>query len=288
MQNQPTPFPSIIGRYQVERELGHGAMGTVYLAYDPYVKRPVAIKLLTQKRALEEEALRRFQREAEIVANLGHPCIVMVYDYGQYEKQPYIIMQYMAGGALVEKLTPRPLSLMELSPIIDRVAQALDTAHRHGIVHRDLKPGNILFDQVGKAYLADFGIAKIRDDLAQSDTGNVVLGTPEYMSPEQVRGQQGLDGRSDVYALGIACFQALTKQLPFRGSTPIATAIAHIMEPIPSLHKHRPDLPLEIDKFIRKALAKQPAERYQTAGELAQNLRFIAEGRGYHLKLVDL
>lgn len=280
--------PTQIGRYKINDSLGHGAMGHVYLAYDPFVKRQVAIKLLPQTRIIDSELLARFQREAEIVANLQHACIVSVYDFGEYEGQPYIVMHYMAGGSLKERVEAGPLSLNETAPIIERVAEALDIAHEKKIVHRDIKPGNILFDQLGQAYLADFGIAKIQADFAQQLTANLVLGTPEYMSPEQVRDQVVLDGRSDVYGLGIVVFQMLTGEFPFRTNTPMGTAVAHLMDPIPNICDIRKDLPAEADWLIKKVLAKDPDKRFQTAGEFARSLRLVADGRGYHLRIAGL
>lgn len=280
--------PTKIGRYEIRDSLGRGAMGNVYLGYDPFVKRQVAIKLLPHTRLMDDDSLARFQREAEIVANLQHACIVSVYDFGEHEQQPYIVMHYMAGGSLKERVEESVLSLNETAPIIERVAQALDIAHEKGIIHRDIKPGNILFDQIGQAYLADFGIAKIQADFAQQLTANLVLGTPEYMSPEQVRDQTELDGRSDIYGLGIVVFQMLSGTFPFRATTPMGTAVAHLMDPIPDICNIRKDLPAEADWLMKKVLAKEPDKRFQTAGEFAKSLRLVADGRGYHLRIAGL
>lgn len=288
MKQDKTEQPNKIGRYQVLDTLGKGAMGHVYLGYDPNMKRQVAIKLLSYQQTFDGDALARFQREAEIVANLEHASIVPVYDSGEHERQPYIVMQYMGGGALKERIEEQKMSLEEMADIVDRVALGLDVAHKQGVIHRDLKPANILFDERGNAYLADFGIAKLRADFAQQLTGNVVLGTPEFMSPEQVRGTADLDGRSDVYALGIMLFYALTRVLPFRAHTPMGTAIAHLMDPIPKILSHRADLPEEMNGLMVKALAKKVEERYQAAGDLARSLRLVADGRGYLLRIADL
>lgn len=277
-----------IGRYEITRQIGQGGMSIVYLAHDPLVKRHVAIKLLSRQRVTDEDALSRFQREAEIVASLQHNCIVPVFDFGHYEQRPYMVMQYMGGGSLADKINTMPLNLPALAPIMRRVAQALDMAHRQHIIHRDLKPANVLFDDQGQSYLADFGVAKIRAGFAQQLTGNLVLGTPEYMSPEQVRGQQSLDGRSDVYGLGVVFFQALTGQYPFRATTPMGTAVAHIMDDIPHIVAARPDLPPETDLIITKVLAKNRDNRYQTAQAFAEEVQLLADGRGYHLRLNDL
>lgn len=277
-----------IGRYEIKHQIGHGGMSIVYLAHDPLVKRDVAIKLLSRQRVLDDDALTRFQQEAEIVARLQHNCIVPVFDYGHYDQRPYMVMQYMAGGSLADQLTAEPLDLPALASIMSRVAIALDTAHERHIIHRDLKPANVLFDEQGQSYLADFGVAKIRADFAQQLTGNLVLGTPEYMSPEQVRGQHSIDGRSDVYGLGVVFFQALTGQYPFRASTPMGTAVAHIMDPIPRILDTRPDLPPETDLLVTNVLAKDRDKRYQTARAFAAEVQLVADGRGYHLRLTDL
>ncbi len=285
---QEQPDISHIGRYEIVRQIGHGGMSIVYLAHDPLVKRHVAIKLLSRQRVTDDDALSRFQREAEIVASLQHNCIVPVFDFGHYDHRPYMVMQYMAGGSLADKLTQEPLVLVALAPIMRRVADALDMAHQRHIIHRDLKPANVLFDKLGQSYLADFGVAKIRAGFAQQLTGNLVLGTPEYMSPEQVRGQQSLDGRSDVYGLGVVFFQALTGQYPFRTATPMGTAVAHIMDPIPSVLAIRPNLPPETDLIVNKVLAKDREKRYQTPQAFAEEVQLLADGRGYHLRLNDL
>lgn len=277
-----------IGRYEIQEEIGKGAMGHVYAAHDPFVKRKVAIKLLPRAVVMDNDVLIRFQREAEIVANLQHACIVSVYDFGEHENQPYIVMHYMAGGALKERLEDAVLSLNDAAAIIERVAEGLDVAHGQGIIHRDIKPGNILFDQAGQAFLADFGIAKIQEDYAQQLTVNMVLGTPEYMSPEQVRGQEHLDGRSDVYGLGVVTFQMLTGRYPFRANTPMGTAVSHLMDPIPNICIMREELPAESDWLMKKVLAKEPEKRFQTAGEFARSLRLVADGRGYHLRIAGM
>ena len=276
---------SKIGRYEVEDELGRGGMATVYLARDPYMKRQVAVKVLAYKLTSDSLFQEHFQREAEMIAALEHPCIVPIFDFGQHGDQPYIVMRYMAGGSLQERLAKERLKLHELSQIVGRVAEGLDAAHAQGIIHRDVKPHNILFDTSGKAFLSDFGIAKA---LYQSTgmTEPSFVGTPQYMSPEQVRDDK-LDGRSDVYALGVVLYCALAGQLPYEKGTPMATAVAHITEPVPNILDIRPDLPSTWAEIISKALAKAPADRYATAGDLARDVREVASGRWYLRKLVD-
>ena len=267
-----------IGRYEIERELGKGGMAVVYLARDPYMKRPVAVKVLPRQFTFDEQFRTRFQREAEIIAALEHPYIVPVHDYGEHEEQPFIVMRYMPGGSLLDRMARGPLGLTEISRIVSRVAEALDEAHARHIVHRDLKPGNILFDARGDAFLSDFGIAKMAEGTSTL-SGTGIMGTPAYMSPEQARGVKTLDGRSDVYALGILVFQLLTDRLPFEADTPMGLAVAHITEPVPSILALKPDLPPLCARLITRALAKHPDDRYPTAGELARDMKLLARGQ---------
>ncbi len=274
-----------IGRYEIERELGRGGMGVVYLARDPAMKRQVAIKVLPRQFTFDDQFRKRFQREAEIIATLEHPYIVPIYDIGEESEQPYLVVRYMPGGTLLERLTARTMDLSRLTRIISRVAEALDEAHLRHIIHRDLKPANILFDAREEAYLSDFGIAKVSESGAFTGTG--VLGTPEYMSPEQARGLKELDGRSDIYSLGVVIFEALTARLPYEADTPMGAAVAHITEPVPSILKIRPDLPPACEAIIQWAMAKNPNDRYATAGELAQALKKVVETPDAALSEVD-
>jgi serine/threonine-protein kinase len=261
-----------IGRYEVIEELGQGGMAIVYLARDPYMKRQVAVKVLPRQFTFDPQFRTRFQREAEVIATLEHPSIVPVYDFGDHEDQPFIVMRYMSGGTLADRLNQGPLPISEVATLFERIGSAVDYAHSSGVIHRDIKPGNILFDSRGETSLSDFGIAKIAESTA-AFTGTGIIGTPAYMSPEQAQGEKNLDGRCDVYSLGVVLFQALSGQLPFKADTPMGVAIAHISQPVPSLLGVRPDLPPAFEAVIRKALEKDPAKRYQTASELAQAIK---------------
>ncbi len=270
-------LPRFIGRYEIKSELGRGGMAMVYFAYDPRFKRDVAIKVLPHEFLHDSDFRARFEREAEIIASLEHPAIVPVYDFGEEEGQPYIVMRFMQNGSLADRLARGPLAPPEAACILDRLAAALDEAHRQGIVHRDLKPANILFDRLGEPYISDFGIAKI----AQSTptlTGSAVIGTPGYISPEQARGERSIDGRSDVYALGCLLFQMLTGKQPYEGDL-VALIYKHVNEPMPSLLKFNPDLPPDCDTVIAQATAKDRNERYQRAGELAREFRQAIGGQ---------
>lgn len=267
------PLPEIIGRYEVKSELGRGGMATVLRAHDPRFKRDVAIKVLP-KEFLHDPGFRtRFEREAQIIAGLEHPAIVPVYDFGEQDSQPYLVMRLMTGGSLANRIKRGAFGVPESAHIISRIASALDEVHGHGIVHRDLKPGNIMFDQHGDAFLADFGIARIM----QSETGQTggITGTPAYMSPEQVYGDQALDGRSDIYALGIILFEMLTGQAPFQATTPSKAMMMRILEPTPRITDNNPDLPGELEAIIAHSMAKDPNERYAQAGDMALELASI-------------
>jgi predicted Ser/Thr protein kinase len=267
-----------IGRYEIRSELGRGGMATVYLAYDPVLEREVALKVLPTYFAHEPEFSARFAREAKTVAALEHNAIVSMYDYGEDGEWPYFVMQLMKGGSLKEKIEQGPLSMAEAAKILKRIGSALDRAHSRNLIHRDLKPGNILFNEDGDAYLTDFGIVKIvegSDNYTQ--TGNT-LGTPAYMSPEQARGVEEIDGRSDIYALGVILYEMLTGDVPYKSDTTLGQAMMHVMDPLPEILSVNPDLPPVIDEIIKKAMAKEKENRYATTGELAETVEAVANG----------
>ncbi|MBL1129695.1 MAG: serine/threonine protein kinase [Chloroflexi bacterium] len=264
--------PETIGRYRIQAELGRGGMSTVYLAHDPHFEREVAIKLLPVELSHHPTFRKRFEREAKVVAALADPAIVPVYDFGEEKGQPYLVMRFMTGGSLAERLHQGPLSLVDAAFVLGRLAPALDEVHTHKVVHRDLKPSNILFDQRGEPYISDFGTVKMTKATTQlTDTGGAV-GTPAYMSPEQIQGETELDGRSDIYTLGIILYEMLSGKHPYQSNTPIAVAVKHMFEPTPRILDARADLPPEIQAIINKAMAKQPDERYETAVAFAQAL----------------
>ena len=267
-----------IGRYEVIQELGRGGMAIVYLARDPLIKRQVAIKVLPRQFTFEPQFRARFQREVEVIATLEHAAIVPVYDFGEHEDQPFIVMRYISGGSLADRLVNGSLPIPEISTLFKRIGTALDYAHKQGVIHRDIKPGNILFDAQGEASLSDFGIAKMTQATsAFTGTGGMV-GTPAYMSPEQAMGEKNIDGRSDIYSLAVVLFESLSGGLPFDADTPMGVAVAHINQPVPSLLERQPDLPPAFESIIRKALDKDPAKRFQTASELAQAISTADRG----------
>src|SRR5579859_4991700 len=267
-----------IGRYTIQAVLGRGGMATVYRAYDPSFKREVAVKVLPAE-SLNEPAFRaRFEREAQTIAALEHPAIVLVYDYGEEDGQPFLVMRLMTGGSLDDRLKRGSLTLAETLAILRNLAPALDRVHALGIVHRDLKPANILFDADGNPYISDFGIAKLTGSNTQL-TGTGMMGTPAYMSPEQARGDKQIDSRADIYALGAMLYEMLSGQRPYQSETPIGMAFKHLTEPPPSLLETRPDLPALCDGVIAKAMAKAPADRYASAGELLKAFEAAAAAR---------
>jgi len=273
---------STIGRYQILTELAQGSMGVIFLAHDPFVQRPVIIKVLTYRFAMEEFHREFFQQEAKIIASLEHPYIVPVYDFGWHGSQPYIVMRYMAGGSLEAKMQRGNLKLSEFAKILERICEALDAAHARRIIHRDIKPANILFDIDGSAFLTDFGIAKIRSEV--DDEEEWLVGTPNYMSPEQWLDNK-LDGRTDIYALGVVLYQVLTGMLPFEGISNDRLMDLHINHPVPLVSQAQPDLSEAWDEIVSKAMAKSPDERYARAGELAQEVQDLVSGRWFWRKL---
>jgi serine/threonine protein kinase len=265
-----------IGRYEIRDELGRGGMATVYRAYDPNFERDVAIKILPEAFLHDPQFKVRFEREAKTIALLEHPTIVPVYDFGEGDGQPFIVMRYMSGGTLNDRLKQGAMTLDETARLISRLAPALDAAHARGIIHRDIKPGNILFDQYGNAYLSDFGIAHLGVEGVTTMTGGSALGTPAYMSPEQIQGDQKVDGRSDIYAMGVLVYQMLTGKTPYDAETPTKVMMMHVLQPVPQILQARPDLPIGCDGVITRAMAKNPNDRFSTAGELAEALEITA------------
>ena len=276
-------IPSHIGRYEIERHEAEGGMGDVYVGHDPRMKRRVAVKLLKKLYSDDPSIRRRFEAEAEAIAALEHPAIVPIYDFGEHEGMLYFVMRYVGGGTYRDRILEGPLPLRDTSTVMDRVSEALEAAHERGLVHRDIKPANILFDASGVAYLSDFGIAKVHGK-GLDETASLLIGTPQYLSPEQAKGDE-VDGRSDVYSLGVVAYHALTGRPPFDGKTPVALAMAHVMEPPPKVREFVPDLPPVADQVFDRVLAKQPADRYGTPARFARDLRDIAQGRWYLIKL---
>jgi serine/threonine protein kinase len=266
---------SRIGRYIVEKEIGKGGMGTVYAAQDPYMKRRVAIKMMARDLSEDPFFRARFQAEAQVIAGLEHAYVVPVYDFGEHDGQQYIVMRYMPNNSLSYWLKDGPLPLSDCVMVLERMAEALDEAHSRDLVHRDFKPANILFDRQGGAYLADFGLVKIITG-NPALSGRVLAGTIGYMSPEQVLGEESVDGRADVYAMGVTLFEMLTGQLPFHDEVGTKVMMAHVYEPVPSALTLKPDLDPRVDAIIMRAMAKEPDGRYSRGTDLVDELMGIS------------
>ena len=266
----------MLGRYQIEKELGKGAMGVVYLGRDPKINRVVAIKTMALSQEFDADELvevkERFFREAETAGRLNHPNIVTMYDAGEEHDLAYISMEFLKGKDLVayakagnQMPLPRALS------IVARVAEALSYAHEHNVVHRDIKPANIMYEpESDQVKVTDFGIARITDS-SKTKTG-MVLGTPSFMSPEQLAGAK-IDGRSDLFSLGVMLYQLSCGKLPFEGDSMAQLMFRIANDPHPDIRKFKPDLPEALVAVIDKALTKDPAARYQTGAEMAVDVR---------------
>ncbi len=258
-----------LGLYQLVQELGRGGFATVYRALQPQLNRDVAIKVLHPEFIRDERALRRFKREAVAVARLTHTNIVAVYDYGEQDGHAYLVMEYISGSTLKARLGGKPMPYQDALAVVKAVGSALDYAHGKGLVHRDVKPGNILYTEDSRIVLSDFGIVRLADDDSSLTRG--VIGTPQYMSPEQALGHE-VDGRSDLYSLGIVLFELLAGRVPFKGESAVATLSMHATLPVPSTRTFNQGVPDVIDRIVQRALAKSPEDRYQTGADLSNAL----------------
>lgn len=259
------------GRYRLDEPIGEGGMAVVYRGYDLVLDRPVAIKVLRGQFAADASFLRRFEREAQAAARLSHPNIVSVYDVGRDDGTRYIVMEYVPGKTLKQLILEHaPFSLDEAIHIVRQVAAALDYAHQHGLVHRDIKPQNILVDERGFVKVTDFGIAKGLTDVSLTEAG-FGMGTVHYVSPEQARGEPATPA-SDIYALGVVLYEMLTGRLPFDADNPIGLAMQHVHEAPPPPRQFNSNIPPAVEAIILRALAKDPRQRFPTAGALAQAL----------------
>ncbi len=251
---------SQIGPYQVVEQVGRGGMATVFKAYQPALERMVAIKVLPDFLAEDPEFRERFRREAVAIAKLRHPNILAVFDHGEIEGQPYIVTEFVEGGTFAAELG-KPVGLPRALDVLRSVASALDYAHQRGILHRDVKPSNILVTKDGTSVLGDFGLARMMATNERLTRFDMVVGTPEYMSPEQCAGTE-TGPASDQYALGVVAFEALTGHVPYHAETPAAVMLAQMQAPLPMARTVNPGLPVAVERALMRALAKEPGDRY--------------------------
>lgn len=279
-----------LGRYHLLEKLGEGGMATVYKAYDTRLEREVAVKIIRREAfppEVIEHMLKRFEREAKAMAKLSHSNIVKVHDYGEHEGSPYIVMELLSGGTLKQRLG-KPVQWQKAVSLVEPIARALGYAHSEGILHRDVKPANILITKSGEPILTDFGIAKLleqEDGHTLTGTG-VGVGTPEYMAPEQGLGSK-VDGRADIYSLGIVLYEIITGRKPFLADTPLAVLYKQMNDPLPRPAVLVPGLPESVEQMLLKALAKQPDARYKDMGEFASVLKNLEKNDGAQTSSVN-
>ncbi len=251
--------------YRIIRPIGEGGMASVFLAVQKSLEREVALKVMSPALAANSEFASRFLIEGKITAKLQHPNLVTVYDIGSHNGVYYLAAEYIPGGTLKDKVTSGGLNVGEMLDIVSDIAHGLDFAHQKGFVHRDVKPGNVLFRNDGRVVLADFGIAKAMDGSNSSTVAGSSIGTPDYMSPEQARGET-VDGRSDLYALGVVLYELLVGHPPYQASDPFTVALMHVTQPVPEL----PEQHHWLQPLIHGLMAKQPAERYNTGAAFVE------------------
>jgi eukaryotic-like serine/threonine-protein kinase len=285
-----TTFDTLInmlfdGRYRIVRKLGSGGMADVYLAEDEELGRRIAIKILNDRHANDEQFVERFRREAKNAAGLSHPNIVAIYDRGEAEGTYYIAMEYLDGRNLKELVVARgPLPIPDAIDATRQVLAALRFAHRKGVVHRDIKPHNVMADADGRLKVTDFGIA--RAGVSQMTEAGSIIGTAQYLSPEQARGAP-VDQRSDLYSIGVVLYEMLTGKTPFSGESPVEIAMKHLSDPPRPPSLARPDISPDLDMVVLRALAKNPDDRFQTAEEMDAELEGVSQGLGVTAETAD-
>jgi len=261
-----------VGAYRIVEKLGQGGMATVFKAYHPALDRYVAIKVMHPAFAGDSNFLARFQREARIVAKLDHPHIIPIYDYSSHRGHPYLVMRFVEGETLKARMERGSVDMQEVLRIARAVGEALAYAHGQGILHRDIKPSNILLMPDGGVYLTDFGLARMAEAGESTLSRDMILGTPQYVAPEQAKGIKNLDARTDVYSFGIVLYELLVGRPPFIADTPYAVIHDHIFTPLPLPCDLNPNLPEAAQRLLLKALAKEPDDRFQSVDTLISTL----------------
>ncbi|HLX56905.1 MAG TPA: serine/threonine-protein kinase, partial [Ktedonobacteraceae bacterium] len=260
-----------LGQFIIRERIGSGGMATVFKAFQPNLERFVAVKVLPAYHARDPIFLKRFTQEARSVAKLQHAHIVPIHEFGNENDITFIVMEYVDGGTLKDRLKQRQVTMVEAVDFVIQAAEGLGCAHGHGIVHRDVKPANMLLRKDGHLLLSDFGIAKILEGTSNLTRAGTGIGTPQYMSPEQGTGQQ-VDRRSDIYSLGIVLFHALAGKVPFSAESPLSITVKHMNEPLPVEELRMRGVPQPIQQVVIKMTAKAASDRYQTTDELIEAL----------------
>ncbi len=267
-----------VGPYEIIELQGQGGMATVFKAYHEALDRYVAIKALNPAHIDDPNFLVRFQREARVVAHLEHPNIVPIYDAAEFDGRPYLVMKFIEGETLKQRLKRGHLSLDEGIHIIKAVSQALIFAHEQGVLHRDIKPSNVLISEDGSIFLADFGLARLMKMGSSTLSSEMLLGTPHYISPEQAQGSSDIDERTDIYSFGAVLYELVVGQVPFDGDTPFSIIHDHIYEPLPLPRSINPNVPEALERVLVKAMAKSKVERYQSVESLLAAFMAAATG----------
>ena len=270
-----------VGPYRVLEQLGQGGMASVFKAYHAALDRYVAMKVLHPAFKEEPNFIARFEREAKVVARLEHPHIVPIYDFAEHNDQPYLVMKYIEGETLKARLTERPLTKHEAIEIADSVGGALAYAHEQGVLHRDIKPSNVLLCTDGSIYLADFGLARIAQAGASTLSKDVMMGTPQYISPEQAQGVRELDEGTDIYSMGVVLYEMVVGRVPFNADTPFSIIHDHIYTALPLPTKVNPRVPKNVERLLLKALSKDRESRFESVEQLIQAFRVaVLDGEG--------
>ena len=257
-----------IGPYQLLEQIGEGGMGSVFKAYHPALDRYVALKIIQPAFREDQTFIGRFQREARLVAKLEHPHIVPVHDFSEYEKVAYLVMKFIEGSTLKDRLAQGPLNFYEILQVVDSVGSALAYAHSQGVLHRDIKPSNVLLGPNGVMYLADFGLARIAQSEVSTLSSESALGTPHYVSPEQAMGKHDLDRRTDIYSFGVMLYELVVGKAPFGAKTGYAIIHDHIYTPPLLPRTLNPQLSEPVEQVLLKALAKDPNDRFDTVDQM--------------------
>lgn len=259
-----------LGKYDIVELVGQGGMATVYKGYQSDIDRYVAVKVLPPHPGMDQQFTERFRLEARTIARLQHPHILPLYDYGVQDDILYLVMAYVQGGSLNDRIDRGKQPLSEIARLLKPIAAALDYAHRQGVIHRDIKPDNILLDREGNALLADFGIVKLAEGEARLTVTGGLVGTPAYMAPEQGRGEV-ISAKADLYSLGVVVYEMITGKKPYNAPTPMQVVLKHMTEPVPSLRAEIADVPPALEAVMQRALAKDPEDRYPNATAFADD-----------------